>query len=155
MTLQPGDKAPDFTVKDQNGNEVSLKDFKGQKVALYFYPEDDTTGCTQQACNLRDNYTALKEHGITILGVSADDEKSHTKFINKYTLPFTLLADTDKKLIESYGVWGQKKMFGHEYMGILRTTFLIDEEGKIAHIIDKVKTKEHTQQILKAWGING
>lgn len=153
MTLLPGDTAPAFTTTDQNGNKVSLKDFKGQKVALYFYPQDSTPTCTVEACNLRDNFAILKEQGIVILGVSPDTEKSHKKFETKHALTFPLLADTDKKIIEAYDVWAQKKMFGVTYMGVLRTTFLINEKGKIAHIIEKVKSKEHAQQIIDVWGL--
>ncbi|PQJ12912.1 thioredoxin-dependent thiol peroxidase [Flavipsychrobacter stenotrophus] len=153
MTLQPGDTAPAFTTIDQDGNKVSLKDFKGQKVALYFYPQDSTPTCTVEACNLRDNFAVLKEKGIAILGVSPDDAKSHKKFETKHSLTFPLLVDADKKIIEAYGVWAQKKMFGVTYMGVLRTTFLINEKGKIAHVIEKVKSKEHAQQIIEVWGV--
>lgn len=153
MTLQPGDTAPAFTTIDQDGNKVSLKDFKGQKIALYFYPQDSTPTCTVEACNLRDNFTVLKEKGIVILGVSPDDAKSHKKFEIKHSLTFPLLVDADKKIIEAYGVWAQKKMFGVTYMGVLRTTFLINEKGKIAHVIEKVKSKEHAQQIIEVWGV--
>ncbi len=153
MTLQPGNTAPAFTTIDQDGNKVSLKDFKGQKVALYFYPQDSTPTCTVEACNLRDNFAVLKEKGIAILGVSPDDAKSHKKFETKHSLTFPLLVDADKKIIEAYGVWAQKKMFGVTYMGVLRTTFLINEKGKIAHIIEKVKSKEHAQQIIEVWSV--
>ncbi len=153
MTLQPGSTAPAFTTIDQDGNKVSLKDFKGQKVALYFYPQDSTPTCTVEACNLRDNFAVLKEKGIAILGVSPDDAKSHKKFETKHSLTFPLLVDADKKIIEAYGVWAQKKMFGVTYMGVLRTTFLINEKGKIAHIIEKVKSKEHAQQIIEVWSV--
>ncbi len=153
MTLQQGDKAPDFKAKDQDGNMRQLKDFKGRKVVLYFYPQDDTETCTKEACNLRDNYVALKKKGIVVLGVSPDDEKSHKKFEKKYTLPFTLLADTEHKMVNDYGVWAEKTLFGHTYMGVLRTTFLIDEKGKIEHIIEKVKSKTHSEQIIQVWGI--
>lgn len=151
--LQPGDKAPDFSTKDQNGNKVSLKDFKGQKVALYFYPEDDTPTCTVEACNLRDNFAGLKKEGITILGVSPDDPAKHKKFEEKYNLPFTLLADADLKISNKYEVWGEKNLYGHKFMGIKRTTYLINEKGIINHIIKRVISKNHTEQILKAWGI--
>jgi len=144
-----GDKAPTFTSKDQNGNEVSLAQFKGQKVVLYFYPKDSTPGCTAEACDFRDNYQGLKKEGIEVLGVSVDDEKSHQKFITKYDLPFTLLADTDKNIVEAYGVWGEKNMYGKKYMGTNRTTFIIDEEGNIAHVISKVDTKAPTAQVLE------
>ena len=153
MILKPKDKAPAFTTTDQDGNAVSLKDFKGTKVVLYFYPKDNTETCTREACNLRDNYAALKSRDIVILGVSADDEKSHKKFGQKYSLPFTLLADTDKKIINDYGVWAEKFFMGRHYMGILRTTFLINEKGKIDHIIEKVESKNHTEQILDTWGL--
>ena len=144
-----GDKAPEFTSKDQNGNEVSLAQFKGKKVVLYFYPKDSTPGCTAEACDFRDNYQGLKKEGIEVLGVSVDDEKSHQKFITKYDLPFTLLADTDKNIVEAYGVWGEKNMYGKKYMGTNRTTFIIDEEGNIAHVISKVDTKAPTAQVLE------
>ncbi len=153
MQLQAGDKAPDFKTKDQDGNVVSLKDFKGKKVALYFYPEDDTQVCTVQACNLRDNYAELKKHGITILGVSPNDEKSHKKFEAKYSLPFTLLVDDDLKIANKYGVWAEKVLYGNRHMGIVRSTYLINEDGKIHHIIKRALSKTHTQQILKGWGI--
>ncbi len=146
--LKQGDKAPQFTAKDQNGNLVTLNQFKGKKVILFFYPKDNTPGCTAEACDFRDNYQGLTAKGITVLGVSVDDEKSHQKFITKYELPFTLLADTDKKVVEAYGVWAEKSMYGKTYMGINRTTFVIDEEGNIAHIITKVDTKNSTQQVL-------
>ncbi|MES2479285.1 MAG: thioredoxin-dependent thiol peroxidase [Bacteroidota bacterium] len=152
MKLKVGDKAPDFKAKDQNGNFVTLKDFKGQKVALYFYPKDDTPTCTVQACNLRDNFAALGAHGITVLGVSVDEEKKHKKFEAKYSLPFTLIADTEKTIVEDYGVWGEKQFMGKTIIGTHRTTFLIDEKGKIVHIIDKVKSKIHSEQILEFWG---
>lgn len=147
--LQQGDKAPDFTSKDQNGNTVTLNDFKGKKVVLYFYPKDSTPGCTAEACDFRDNYQGLKAQGIEVLGVSIDDEKSHQKFITKYDLPFTLLADTDKSIVEAYGVWAEKSMYGKKYMGTNRTTFIIDEDGNIAHIITKVDTKAPTAQVLE------
>lgn len=151
MKLKKGAKAPDFKVKDQDGNEVSLKDFKGKKVALYFYPKDNTPTCTEQACNLRDNIALLNKKGIVVLGVSADSEKKHKNFEKKFSLPFPLLADTENQLIEAYGVWGEKTMFGKKYMGIIRTTFLINEQGKIDAIIDKVEAKNHAQQILDIW----
>ncbi|TKB96567.1 thioredoxin-dependent thiol peroxidase [Pedobacter cryotolerans] len=147
-TLNQGDKAPEFTSKDQNGNAISLAQFKGKKVVLYFYPKDSTPGCTAEACDFRDNYQDLKAQGIEVLGVSIDDEKSHQKFITKYDLPFTLLADTDKSIVEAYGVWGEKSMYGKKYMGTNRTTFIIDEEGNIAHILTKVDTKAPTAQVL-------
>jgi peroxiredoxin Q/BCP len=149
--LNAGDKAPEFSAKDQNGQTVSLKDFKGQRVALYFYHEDDTPTCTVEACNLRDNFSQLKKEGIVVLGVSPDDPAKHKKFEEKYTLPFTLVADPDLKIANKYGVWGEKNLYGHKFMGIKRTTFLIDEKGKIAHIIRRVISKNHTQQILDSW----
>lgn len=148
MALHVGDPAPVFSAKDQEGKEVKLSDFQGEKVILYFYPKDDTPGCTAQACNLRDNYDTLLSRGYKVLGVSVDDEKSHVKFIKKYNLPFPLLADTDHAIVEAFGVWGEKKMFGKEYMGIIRTTFVIDEKGVIEEIIQKVDTENHTDQIL-------
>lgn len=151
-TLQEGSKAPAFTAKDQNGNTVTLDQFKGKKVVLYFYPKDDTPGCTAEACDFRDNYQGLQAKGIEVLGVSVDDEKSHQKFINKHNLPFTLLADTDKQIVEAYGVWGEKNMYGKKYMGTNRATFVIDEEGNIAHIIKKVDTKNATAQVLELLG---
>lgn len=153
MLLQPGDKAPAFTVTDQDGNKVSLKDFKGSKVALYFYPQDNTPTCTVEACNLRDNFAELKAKGVIILGVSPDDAKSHKKFESKHSLPFTLLSDADLEMHKAYGVWAEKQMFGHKYMGTLRTTFLINEKGKIDDIIEKVKSKDHAQQIITTWGL--
>jgi thioredoxin-dependent peroxiredoxin len=149
MTLKIGDKAPDFESKDQDGKTIKLSDFKGKKVVLYFYPKDDTPGCTAQACNLRDNEMALKKAGYQVVGVSSDPEKSHKKFIEKFNLPFPLVADTEKTINEAYGVWVEKSMYGRKYMGTARTTFIIDENGIIADIIDKVDTKEHTSQILK------
>ncbi|GAL83390.1 bacterioferritin comigratory protein [Sporocytophaga myxococcoides] len=149
MTLNTGDKAPLFEGKDQDGKVVKLSDFKGKKVVLYFYPKDDTPGCTAQACNLRDNYNALIKANYVVLGVSSDDEKSHQKFIKKYNLPFTLIADPDKTINELYGVWQEKTNFGKTYMGTVRTTFVIDENGVIEEIISKVTTENHTEQILK------
>ena len=146
--LKIGDKAPDFISLDQNGKEVKLSDFSGKKVVLYFYPKDNTPGCTAQACDLRDNYETLQKEGYEILGVSCDTEKKHQNFIAKYDLPFTLLADVDQELVNLYGVWQEKKNYGKTYMGIVRTTFIINEEGKIDQIIEKVKTKEHASQIL-------
>ncbi len=151
VTLTEGQKAPAFTGKDQDGNKVSLAAFKGQKVALYFYPQDDTPTCTEQACNLRDNFSALKKEGIVVLGISPDDSTSHKKFEAKFKLPFTLIADPSHTIIDKYGVWGPKQMFGNKYMGLLRTTFLIDEKGVIRKIFLKPRSKQHTQEILKAW----
>ncbi|AMQ00258.1 Thiol peroxidase [Pedobacter cryoconitis] len=147
--LKEGQKAPEFTAADQDGNTVSLDQFAGKKVVLYFYPKDDTPGCTAEACDFRDNYQGLKAKDIVVLGVSVDDEKSHQKFAAKHSLPFTLLADTDKKIVEAYGVWGEKNMYGKKYMGTNRTTFVIDEHGVITHIIKKVDTKNSTAQILE------
>lgn len=149
--LNEGDIAPDFTVRDEKGNEVKLSDFRGRRVALYFYPKDDTPGCTKQACSLRDSYADLTDKNINVLGVSLDDEASHQKFIGKFDLPFTLLADTDRKLSESYGVYGEKNMYGKKYMGISRTTFLIDEAGKIKKIINKPNVEEHADEVIKAF----
>jgi thioredoxin-dependent peroxiredoxin len=149
MNLKTGDVAPDFSVNDQHGKPVKLSDFKGKKVVLYFYPKDDTPGCTAEACSLRDNYSALQKAGYVVLGVSADDEKSHQKFIKKFELPFTLLADTDKQIHEKYGTWVEKSMYGRKYMGTARVTFIIDEKGMISEIIEKVDTKDHAAQILK------
>ena len=147
--LKIGDKAPDIQSKDQNGNDFSLSDLKGKKVVLYFYPKDNTPGCTKEACNLRDNYKELQKQGYEVIGVSADSQKKHQNFIEKYELPFTLLADENKEVIQAYGAWGLKKFMGKEYEGIIRKTFVIDEEGKIEDIIEKVKTKDHAAQILK------
>lgn len=147
--LKEGDKAPELEGVDQNGNSISLNDFADKKIALYFYPKDSTPGCTAQACNLRDNYQELLNAGYQVIGVSADSEKRHQNFIKKNSLPFPLIADTDKKFIEAYGVWGPKKFMGKEYDGIHRTTFLIDENRVITKVIKKVKTKEHTAQILE------
>lgn len=149
ITLQPGDKAPDFKAKDQNGKTVSLKDFRGKKVALYFYPEDDTQVCTVQACNFRDNYPLLKSKGYEVIGVSPQGVESHKKFEKKYNLPFTILADEDMKVINAYGIYGLKKLYGNEVMGIQRATFVIDEQGKIEKIISRALSKTSAQQVLK------
>ena len=148
--LKVGDIAPGFKGKDQNGNEISLSNLKGKKIILYFYPKDDTPGCTAEACNLRDNYSELTSNGFEVIGVSADNEKSHQKFISKYELPFTLISDTDKNILKAYEAWGTKKMYGKEYEGTIRKTFVISGEGKIIRIFDKVDTKNHTEQILDA-----
>ncbi len=147
-TLAAGDKAPDFTANDQNGKTVSLSDFKGKNVILYFYPKDDTPGCTAEACSFRDNYQSLAGHGFEVIGVSTDDEKSHKKFETKYSLPFPLIADTDKHIVEAYGVWVEKNMYGKKYMGTARKTFIINPDGNISNIIDKVDTKNSSQQVL-------
>ena len=150
--LKEGDKAPDFKSKDQDGNPVKLADLKGQRVVLYFYPKDDTPGCTKEACSFRDADDVYRKKGIKVFGVSTDDEKSHQKFISKFQLPFDLLADTDKSIVESYGVWGEKSMYGKKYMGTNRKTFLIDENGKIAKIFDKVNVEQHADEVLEAFG---
>jgi peroxiredoxin Q/BCP len=147
--FKTGDKAPVFEGTDQNGKTISLIYFKGKKVAIYFYPKDNTPGCTVQACNLRDNYEVLMEEGIQVIGVSADSVASHQKFIDKFDLPFPLIADKDRKVIEQFGVWGPKKFMGKEYDGIHRTTFLIDGDQNIAGVIDKVNTKDHANEILE------
>ncbi len=149
--MQEGDKALLFTAIDQNGDKVSLASYKGKKVVLYFYPEDDTPTCTIQACNLRDNYALLTKEGFHVLGVSPDAPQKHKKFEAKYNLPFTLLADPTHAIIEKYGVWGQKKLYGREYMGLHRTTFLIDEKGIIRKIFLRPKNKQHAEEIVKAW----
>ncbi|HNR15060.1 MAG TPA: thioredoxin-dependent thiol peroxidase [Chitinophagaceae bacterium] len=148
ITLKEGDKAPAFTGLDQNGNKISLKDFKGKKLVLYFYPEDDTPTCTIQACNLRDNYGLLKKNGFEVIGVSPDGEKKHKKFEAKFNLPFTLIADTSHRILGKFGVWDQKQMFGHKYMGVLRTTFVIDEKGFIRKIFLRPKNKAHAEEIV-------
>ena len=149
--LKEGDKAPDFAVADQSGKIVRLKDLRGKKIALYFYPKDDTPGCTREACSFRDSFAKFKKSGIEVFGVSLDSEKSHQKFIDKFSLPFNLLADTDRKLSESFGTYGEKKFMGRKYMGNHRMTFLIDEKGKIKKIFDKVKPDEHADEVLAAF----
>jgi thioredoxin-dependent peroxiredoxin len=149
ITLNEGDKAPAFQGKDQNGKKVSLSEYKGKKVVLYFYPEDDTPTCTIQACNLRDNYALLKKNGFEVIGVSPNDEKSHKKFEAKFDLPFTLLADPDHTIINKYGVWGEKQMFGNKYMGVHRTTFVINEKGVISKIFLRPKNKQHAEEIVE------
>lgn len=146
--LKEGDIAPGFTANDQNGKTVSLSDFKGTEVILYFYPKDDTPGCTAEACNFRDNYQSLQDQGFTVIGVSTDDEKSHSKFVTKYQLPFTLISDTEKNIVEAYGVWVEKNMYGKLYMGTARKTFLLDKDGVIKKIISKVDTAASSQQLL-------
>jgi len=149
--LKIGDKAPEINAKDQNGILISLKDFIGKKVIVYFYPKDDTPGCTAEACNLRDNYEQLIGKGFKIIGISADDEKKHQKFSDKYNLPFPLIPDTEKNIINAYGVWGPKKFMGRTFDGINRTTFVVSEDGKIEKIFSKVDTKNHTQQIFEEY----
>lgn len=146
-----GDQAPEILGRDQDGNELKMSDFKGKKLVLYFYPKDDTPGCTSEACNLRDNYHQFLAQGYAVVGVSVQDEASHKKFIEKYQLPFPLIADTDMTLNNAFGVWGEKNMYGRKYMGTFRTTFIIDEEGKIERIISpkEIKVKEHAEQILQ------
>lgn len=149
--MEIGDKIPEILGRDANGKEIKASDYLGKKFALYFYPKDNTPGCTSQACSLKDGYSDLQNAGLDVIGVSVDDEKSHQKFITKYELPFPLIADTDKKLVEAFGVWGEKKMYGRTYFGTYRTTFIIDEEGKVEHIITpkNIKVKEHAAQLLK------
>jgi peroxiredoxin Q/BCP len=149
-TLKPGDAAPLFSATDQHGNLISLESLKGKKIVLYFYPKDDTPGCTAEACNLRDNHSELINKGFFIIGVSPDPLKSHEKFTTKYELPFSLLPDTDKTIIQSYGVWGPKKFMGKSYDGVFRTTFVIDEKGLIEKVFTQVDTKNHTDQILSS-----
>ncbi len=147
--LKAGDKAPKFSAKDQDGKEISLSDFAGKKLVLYFYPKDNTPGCTAESCNLRDNYNLLLKKGYAVIGVSANNEKDHKKFIKKFSLPFPLIADTEKEVCNAYGVWGKKKFMGREFMGIVRTTFIISEKGIIEEVIEKVDNENHTAQILK------
>ena len=149
--MKVGDKVPEVLGFDANGKEIKTSDYKGQKIVLYFYPKDNTTGCTAEACNLRDNYSELRKQGYAVIGVSVDDANSHNKFITKYELPFPLIADTDKKLVTQFGVWGEKKMYGRSYMGTLRTTFIIDENGIISKIITpkEIKVKDHAAQIIE------
>lgn len=148
VTLQAGDKAPSFSGTDQDGRSIKLSDFRGKKLVLYFYPEDDTPTCTIEACNLRDNYGLLKKNGFEVLGVSPDDIARHKKFENKYGLPFRLVADPDHRILEKYGVWDKKQLFGHKYMGVLRTTFVIDEKGVIRKVFTRPKNKAHAQEII-------
>ena len=150
IILKPGDAAPDFSATDQHGKAITLDSLKGKKVVLYFYPKDDTPGCIAEACNLRDNHTELINKGYAVIGVSPDPLKSHEKFTEKYELPFSLLPDTDKKIILAYGVWGPKKFLGKSYEGVLRSTFVIDEKGIIEKVFTQVNTKNHTEQILNA-----
>lgn len=148
ITLKEGDKAPQFSGTDQNGESIQLKDYKGKKVILYFYPEDDTPTCTIQACNLRDNYLLLKKKGFVVIGISPDKVTKHKKFELKYNLPFVLIADTEHVIIDTYGVWGEKQMYGRTYMGIHRTTFVIDEKGIVRKIFLKPKSKQHAEEII-------
>jgi len=150
LKLQEGDKAPDFSAETNGGGSVKLADFKGKNVILYFYPKDDTPGCTKEACAFRDNFAAFKQKGAVVLGVSVDPVKAHDKFVEKYKLPFTLLADVDKKIVEAYGVWGQKVFMGRKYLGVHRVTFLIGPDGKIKKIWPKVKPDEHAEEVLGA-----
>jgi peroxiredoxin Q/BCP len=152
-TLKSGDKAPDFEGVNQDGKKVGLQDFSGKKLILYFYPKDNTPGCTAESCNLNDNYNAWLEKGYEVLGVSPDSVESHRKFKEKFNLEFDLLADTEKEILQAYGAWGEKNMYGKKYMGVLRTTFIIDENGVIEDVFRKVKTKDHTNQILKSLNI--
>ena len=147
--IEVGMKAPNFTLFDKDGKEVTLSSFLGKKVVVYFYPKDNTSGCTQEACNLRDNYQAMIAKGYNVIGVSKDSVKSHKNFAEKYDLPFTLLADTSTEMIQAFGAWGEKSLYGRKYMGTLRTTFIFDEEGILTEIIEKVDTKNHAEQILK------
>lgn len=153
IELTPGSKAPAFKGVDQDGKTISLADFKGKKVALYFYPHDNTPTCTTQACNLRDNFALLRSKGIEVIGVSEDDAKSHKKFETKFKLPFPLIADVDQEILKKYGVWDWKTFMGKTYVGTHRTTFLIDEKGKIAHIITKPVSKQHAEEIIELWGV--
>jgi peroxiredoxin Q/BCP len=150
MPQPAGSLAPEFSLLDQNGKAISLSDFRGKSVVLYFYPKDDTPGCTKEACNFRDNYQDYEQAGVVILGVSPDSVKSHTRFSSKFQLPFTLLADEDHQVCELYGVWGKKKYMGREYDGVYRTTFLIDAEGRIKKVFENVKPEEHSQEVLAA-----
>ena len=149
--IKEGATAPAFKTKHANGETVSLKHLRGQKVVLYFYPKDDTPGCTKEACSFRDAFSEFKKNGIKVLGVSPDSEAAHKKFVTKYKLPFTLLADTDRSIAEAYGVWGEKKFMGRTYMGVHRTTFLIDEKGKIKKVFEKVKPEDHASEVLEAF----
>ncbi len=147
--LDVGAIAPSFKTTDQNGEPVALENFRGKKVILYFYPKDDTPGCTKEACAFRDNFAKFKELNVEVLGVSIDDEKKHKKFAEKYNLPFRLLADTEKKIVQDYGAWGEKSLYGKKYMGTNRVTYLIDENGKIEHVFPKVKPETHAEELLK------
>lgn len=153
VILKAGDKAPDFSGINQEGKKIGLGDFSGKKLILYFYPKDNTPGCTAQSCNLNENYSDWLSRGYEVVGVSPDSVESHLKFRDKYELKFNLIADTEKEILKAYGVWGEKRMYGKKYMGVLRTTFVIDENGIIREVIEKVKTKDHTNQILKILNI--
>jgi peroxiredoxin Q/BCP len=148
--LSVGDKAPAFKTTDQDGKPVALSDYKGKKIVLYFYPKDDTPGCTKEACNFRDAWPKLRRKKVEVLGVSVDDAKSHRKFADKFSLPFTLLADTDKKIVNDYGVWGEKSLYGRKFMGTNRVTYLIDEKGKVAAVWPKVKVDDHVDEVIEA-----
>ena len=152
-SLKAGDKAPHFEGVNQNGEKITLTDFTGKKLILYFYPKDNTPGCTAEACNLNENYEMWLKKGFEVVGVSPDSEKSHLKFIDKYNLKFNLISDTEKEILQAYGAWGEKKLYGRVYMGVLRKTFVIDEKGVIASIFEKVKTKDHTNQIITTLNI--
>ncbi len=153
ITLKAGDKAPDFSGINQDGEKIGLSDFAGKKLILYFYPKDNTPGCTAQSCNLNDNYNTWINRGFEVVGVSPDSVESHRKFREKYNLQFNLIADTEKEILKTYGAWGEKSMYGRKYMGVFRTTFVIDENGIICEIFEKVKTKDHTNQIIKSLNI--
>ena len=153
--LEEGQKAPAFKGLDQNGNTVSLADYKGKKLVLYFYPEDDTPTCTIQACNIRDNFSALKKEGIHIIGISPDEAKKHKKLEAKYQLPFTMIADTNHAIIDKFGVWGEKQLYGRKYLGLHRTTFLINEKGIIKKVFLRPKNKQHAEEIMQAWEQSG
>lgn len=147
--LTEGQKAPAFSGKDQNGNKVSLADFKGKKLVIFFYPEDDTPTCTEQACNLRDNFSLLKKNGFEVVGISPDDVQKHARYQAKYNLPFTLVADPDHKIIDKYEVWGEKNMYGRKYMGLFRTTYVVDEKGLIIKVFKKPKVRVHAEEIVE------
>lgn len=149
--LKKGDAAPFFSAKDQNGNDLNLNQFRGKKLVIYFYPKDDTPGCTKEACNLRDHYNELLSNGFAVVGISPDSEASHKKFAGKYGLPFPLIADPSLEIIKAYGAWGKKSMYGREYEGLLRKTFILDENGIVEHVIEKVKTDDHANQIIKLY----
>jgi thioredoxin-dependent peroxiredoxin len=147
--LTEGQKAPAFSGKDQNGNKVSLADFKGKKLVIFFYPEDDTPTCTEQACNLRDNYSLLKKNGFEVVGISPDDVQKHARYQEKFDLPFTLVADPDHKIIDKYEVWGEKNMYGRKYMGLFRTTYIVDEKGQIIKVFKKPRVRQHAEEIIE------